>query len=460
VADSTQRDDGNRREGGEAGLLLVAGEGLLTTHALVKRELIIGRDPGCDVVVASSTLSRRHARVCLGPPVTVQDLGSRNGTRVAGDLYRGGAPVRLAVGDAFQVGKLSFMLLDAPPAATASVRSELGRSLRVIDPSLERVGAHVREIAKSDVSVLILGETGVGKEVLAETLHALSERRGPLVRVNCAALSPTLLESELFGHEKGAFTGANQSRPGLMASAHRGTILLDEVGELSPTLQAKLLRVIETKEVLRIGAVKPQSIDVRFLAATNRDLPAEVARGLFRADLFFRLDGVTLEIPPLRQRRQLIAPLVWHFLGEAQKLGGRGPTPLSAAVVRLLEEHDWPGNVRELKASIERALLLARGRELMPSHFALRAPPPRVETPATLESAVAEASPLTTVRDDTLSPDPAIPAGPANNEESARIIAALEACAGNQTRAAKLLGISRTTLVHKIALHRIPRPRK
>jgi transcriptional regulator with GAF, ATPase, and Fis domain len=454
AADSTQRDDGDRREGDQAGLLLVAGEGLLQTHVLAARELTLGRDPDCDVVVPSSTLSRRHARLCLGPPVTVQDLGSRNGTRVAGELRRGGDPVALAVGDAFQVGKLSFMLLDAPRAPTTSVRSELGRSLRVLDPGRDRVGAHVRDIARSGVNVLILGETGVGKEVLAETLHELSERRGPLVRVNCAALSATLLESELFGHEKGAFTGASESRPGLVASAHRGTVLLDEVGELSPALQAKLLRVIETKEVLRIGAVKPQSIDVRFLAATNRDLPTEAARGQFRADLFFRLDGVTLEIPPLRQRRQLIAPLAWHFLDEAQQAAGRGPTPVSAAVLRLLEEHDWPGNVRELKASIERALLLARGRELQPSHFALRAPPR--DTPATTNTPAATMAPTTTPapRGDTPRPDPAA------SDECARIVAALEACAGNQTRAAKLLGISRTTLVHKIALHHIPRPRK
>jgi transcriptional regulator with GAF, ATPase, and Fis domain len=426
----------------------------LATHVLATREVTIGRDPDCDVVVASATLSRRHARLCLGPPVMVQDLGSRNGTRVGGVLRHGGEPVALAVGDAFQVGKLSFMLLDAPRAPTASVRSELGRPLRVIDPGRERVGAHVRDIARSGVNVLILGETGVGKEVLAETLHALSERRGPFVRINCAALSATLLESELFGHEKGAFTGANEMRPGLVATAHRGTVLLDEVGELSPALQAKLLRVIETKEVLRIGAVKAQSIDVRFLAATNRDLPAEAARGQFRADLFFRLDGVTLEIPPLRQRRQLIAPLAWHFLEEAQRVAGRGPTPLSAAVLRLLEEHDWPGNVRELKASIERALLLARGRELGPSHFALRPPRPDAPTPTPPATAMPPPSPTPAPRSDTPPADAAV------NDECARIVAALEACAGNQTRAAKLLGISRTTLVHKIALYHIPRPRK
>jgi two-component system, NtrC family, response regulator AtoC len=416
--------------------LLVAGEGLLTTYSLVKPEVVIGRGDDCDVVVRSATLSRRHALLRLGPPLTLQDLESRNGTRIGGEVHRGGRAMPLSVGDAFHVGRLSFIVIGAPRDATQSVRSDLGNALRVEDPTLEPPPAHLRDIAKSDVNVLILGETGVGKEVLAETLHRLSGRSGPLVRINCAALSSALLESELFGHEKGAFTGANESKPGLLASAKGGTVMLDEVGELPAALQAKLLRAIETKEILPVGSVRPLAIDLRFIAATNRDLPTEVASGQFRADLFFRLDGVTLEIPPLRARRRLIGPLALRFLDEAQRASGSGRARLSAEALRQLEEHRWPGNVRELKASIGRALLLARGRDIKPQHLGLRA-------------AHRAPEPLA---DGGLNPD--------ELQERELIIAALSACAGNQTRAARRLGVSRATLTHKLALYRIPRPRK
>jgi DNA-binding NtrC family response regulator len=352
-------------------------------------------------------------------------------------VHRGGEPVPLAVGQTFQIGKLSFMLLDAPHAA--SMRSEIGHTLRVIDPAHARVSTDVREIAKSGINVLVLGETGVGKEVLAETLHNLSLRRGPFVRISCAALPETQIERDLFGHEKAAFAGADESKAGLIAAAHRGTLLLDEVGELSSAVQAKLLRVIETKEVLPLGAVKPRTFDVRFIASSNRDLPADAARGRFRADLLYRL-GVTLEIPPLRDRPQLIAPLAWQFLEEAERTSGRKPKPLPAEVLHVLEQHRWPGNVRELKAVIQRAALLARGRALEPQHVALDG-----------TSRAGAAQPVATAKS-----SPA--AG--GDDERARIVAALEECAGNQTRVARMLGISRTTLVHKIALHQIPRPRK
>jgi transcriptional regulator with PAS, ATPase and Fis domain len=260
------------------------------------------------------------------------------------------------------------------------------------------------------------------------------------VRINCAALAPQLLESELFGHEKGAFTGATQPKPGLLESARGGTAFLDEVGELPAALQAKLLRALETKEVLRVGAVRPKAIDVRFVAATNRDLPAEVAREQFRADLFFRLDGVTLAIPPLRERRHLIVPLALRFLVAAK--AEAASTELAVSVLQKLEAHSWPGNVRELKAVVERALLLARGKAISPSHIVLRPIGAPSSDPALTESAVTAA----------LTAD--------EERERARIVEALEACGGNQTRAARQLGISRATMVTRLALYRIPRPRK
>jgi transcriptional regulator with AAA-type ATPase domain len=452
-AETTTREDASASDdANDAALLLVAGEGLVATHALGKPEIVIGRADDCDIVVAHSTLSRRHARLVLGSPTTVQDLGSTNGTRVGERLSKGGDPVALGAGDSFHIGRFSFVLLlgqkdkgaDKGTGAAHSLRTDGGQALRVIDPTRGGAAPLLGEIARSDVNVLILGETGVGKEVLAQTLHELSERTGPLVRINCAALSPTLLESELFGHEKGAFTGATAAKQGLLESARGGTVFLDEVGELPAPLQAKLLRAVESKEVLRVGAVKAQSIDVRFVAATNRDLPGEAARGHFRADLYFRLDGVTLAIPPLRARKQLIVPLALGFLEAARP----GTPPLAGEVLRRLEEHDWPGNVRELKAVIERALLLARGGAIGPSHLVLRpslpgtpvvAPPPSPPSPA---------------------PDPLAGLSPDEQRERARILEALEACAGNQTRAAQKLGVSRATLVTRLALYRIPRPRK
>ena len=413
------------------GLLLVAGDGVLTTHPLGD-ETVIGRAAECDVVLEHPELSRKHAIVRLGPPLTVQDLGSKNGTRVAGSARWGGDPVALSVGDSFQIGTFSFIVVHAH--RQRSLTGDTGAAaLRVVDPTVDGVPSMLHDIARSGISALILGETGVGKDVLAATLHQLSRRSGAFVRVNCAALAPSLFESEIFGHERGAFTGAAQSRVGLLEAAQRGTVFLDEVGELSADAQAKLLRAIETKEVIRVGGVKPIDVDVRFVAATNRDLSREVAERRFRADLFFRLDGVTLLVPPLRERRELLTRLAIQFACEATRERG-ARAGLAPDVLRRLESHDWPGNVRELKAVIERAALLARGGEIAVRHLAFADLKPVHHPPAT--------------------------PSPSDEAEREKILAALDACAGNQTRAAKLLGVSRATLVNKLAIHRIPRPRK
>jgi transcriptional regulator with GAF, ATPase, and Fis domain len=430
-------------------VLVVVGNGDLATVALGDRDLVIGRGADCDVVVDHRSLSRRHAILRPGPPATVQDLGSTNGTRVAGQIYRGGAPVGLDPGEGFHVGPIAFLIvrrpaLHAPTASGADL-------LRVLDPTPDGVTPFVRDLARAGVNVLILGETGVGKEVLASTIHALSGRSGALTRINCAALSESLLESELFGHEKGSFTGAAAQKTGLIEAADRGTVFLDEVGELSPTIQAKLLRVVEQREVLRIGATRPTSLDVRFLAATNRDLLAEVDAGKFRRDLFFRLDGIELVIPPLRERRALIGPLARSFLDQARTHAGRPGLQLDPDAVAALDAHGWPGNVRELKAVIERAVLLARSDRIGIRHlaFARRAPEPVAAPPATPPAApprILDGAP------DDLGDD--------QRSERDRMVRTLDACAGNQTRAAKQLGISRSTLVTKLTLYRIRRPRR
>jgi DNA-binding NtrC family response regulator len=407
-------------------LLLVTGGDSLLTFALGRDEITIGRASECDVVLAHESLSRRHVKLRLSPVITVEDLGSRNGTRVRGAPITAGEPATLAVGETFQVGKFHLLVARArrqPSQLSASVRAE---SLRVIDPTSAAVGSVVRDLAASPLNILVLGETGAGKEVLAQTIHDLSKRAGAFIRANCAAMAPSLIESELFGHEKAAFTGASASRVGLLEAAERGTFFLDEVGELPEAVQVKLLRAIETREITRIGAVKPIALDVRFVAATNRDLAIEVAEGRFRSDLFYRLDGATLVIPPLREHRERIAPLARQFAGAA---------PLDTDTIKRLEEHDWPGNVRELKAVIERAAVLAAGGPIKPKHIAI--------TPVKARAAQTP-----------------VPVSPEEADERQRIIEALDACAGNQTRAAKLLGVSRATLVNKLAIHRIQRPRK
>ena len=412
-------------------VLLVVGDGTFMTVELGERDVVIGRDSGCNVVLDHKALSRRHAVLRLGPPATVEDLDSHNGTRVAGVLRRGGGPTPLAEGEAFVIGPFMCVVVRR---TDRELSASNGESLQVEDPTPSGVSELVREVARSRINVLIVGETGVGKEVLAQTIHELSGRAGPFMGVNCAALSETLLESELFGHEKGSFTGATARTAGLLEAANGGTVFLDEVGELSLPIQAKLLRAIEQREVLRIGSTRPIAIDVRFVAATNRDLMASIRGGTFRRDLFFRLDGVQLGILPLRDRRHAIPRLAAQFLDAVRSESGQPQLRLAGETLAALARHDWPGNVRELKAVIERAALLARGGEIFARHLKF----------ATSEEPAETASPDLT---------------PAERAERDKILQALDECAGNQTRAAKQLGMSRSSLLIKLRVFRINRPR-
>jgi two-component system, NtrC family, response regulator AtoC len=468
---ATPRDPNTHVARATAVVLLVAGEGRLSSHELT-RPIVIGRGAECDVVLASGSLSRRHVIVRPGAPVTVQDLGSTNGTRIGDEVLVGGEALPLEVGDSFHVGPFSFLLVTRSAGTDPSVTGQ--ELLRVVDPTVRGVGAMVRDVAAAEVNVLVLGETGVGKEVLAETLHTLSNRPGALVRINCAALTEPLLESELFGHEKGAFTGASGARVGLLEAAHGGTLFLDEIGELPAGIQAKLLRAVEQREVLRIGSTRPIPIDVRFVAATNRDLPGEVGANRFRRDLYFRLDGVTLSIPPLRERTSQIGPLAIHFLTEACRRAGKPPLQLRTEVLAALEGYAWPGNVRELKAVIERAVLLARGTSPAVRHLVFAPQSAATDggadvagagepaAPSAPVAAPSSAAPTTTPVDPS-APPPAAPFADGLTADEVtdrdRIIAALEQCAGNQTRAAKLLGVSRSTMINKVRFYRIPRPR-
>jgi len=319
------------------------------------------------------------------------------------------------------------------------------------DGPMKHVYELAARVAKGSISVLLLGETGVGKEILAEAIHEYSPRsRKPLLRLSCVALSESLLESELFGHEKGAFTGAHQAKPGLIESADGGTVFLDEVAEMPASTQAKLLRVIEQRKLTRVGGLTSRSVDIRFIAATNRDLEVEVRRGTFREDLYYRLAGVTIVIPPLRERRAEILPLTTMFVARACTDAGRSSLALSKATIDLFHAYSWPGNIRELRNVIARAVLLCAGDTIDPEHVPFEKMRAAAVVPDTAPRAPASdrVVPLTRW---SRTPDPT---------ERDRIRELLERYGGNQHAVARALGISRRTLMNRMDRYELPRPRK
>jgi DNA-binding NtrC family response regulator len=325
--------------------------------------------------------------------------------------------------------------------------------------AMQRVREMAARAASSSINVLVLGETGVGKEVLARLVHRLSPRaKRPMVALNCAGLPETLIESELFGHEKGAFTGAVSAKIGLLESANGGTVFLDEIGDMPLALQSKLLRAIEAREVMPVGALRPRPIDVRFIAATNRDLEAATANGQFRSDLFYRLNGIILPIPPLCERLDEIPDLIASFINDACEDAGRTDRPAVAdETLEHLRAYGWPGNIRELKNVIERALVLCDGPEIRPEHLPLEKmrplPSAFLTPPAPVRAPGAE-------RESTPTGGMPVINDPRKAAERDRIVAALATCVSNQTRAARLLGMSRRTFVSKLDYYGIPRPQK
>jgi DNA-binding NtrC family response regulator len=313
----------------------------------------------------------------------------------------------------------------SPETPRAEIRPlELPPGLVCRSPAMRHVLETVAVVAPSDVPVLILGESGVGKEVVAQLIHSASRRAaGPLVAANCAGLPESLIESELFGHTKGAFTGADQPRQGFFRAAHGGTLFLDEIGELPLHLQPKLLRALESGEIMPVGSDKSVSVDTRLIAATNRNLEEDVVEGRFRDDLYYRINVVELVVPPLSDRREDILPLARRF---AEEFAG-SPVRVSPQAVQCLVTYRWPGNVRELRNAIQRACLLCRGDVILPEHL-----PPKVGVVSS-RSAVAAAT-----------------EGRLPQVERATILATLEECGGNRTQAAKKLGISRRALIYKL----------
>jgi DNA-binding NtrC family response regulator len=426
------------------GLFLVNDSGIRVIPLPAAGALIVGRGREADVRVADLRMSRQHVRIHVGSSFRAEDLHSANGTAVAGLPVAAGASCAFRPGDAITAGSTTMLIrghaanLVAAPDSAGPSRGK--RPHPADSAAIEPVGDAMRAVlaladrtAASMLSVLLLGETGVGKDVLAERIHRASPRAtGPLLRLNCAALSPTLLASELFGHEKGAFTGATSAQPGLLQSASGGTVFFDEVGDLPLDLQARLLLVLERREVLPVGAVRPRPIDVRFLSATNHQLQEDVAAGTFRRDLYHRLNGVTIEVPPLRARVNEIEGLARRFADDAARSMGRSPPAIDDAVLAALRAYPWPGNIRELRTVIDRAVLLGSGGAVGLQDIA---PVGTLGMAPGLED-IAEI-------------------GDPEKREIAEILAR---CGGNQSRAAKLLGMSRNTLIARIEKHGLARP--
>ena len=326
----------------------------------MERDVIhIGSNKTADIVLTDPTVSRRHAEVRRGRDgVLLRDLGSMNGTFVgqvrAKEVYLGADTL-------FRVGRteLSFTpadeIIDVEPSQADHFENLLGNSV-----AMREVFGILERVAPTDLTVLISGETGTGKELASKAVHTRSRRReGPFVVFDCGAAPENLIESELFGHNRGAFTGAIEARPGVFEAAHGGTIFLDEIGELPLELQPKLLRVLEQREVRRVGANKTKPIDVRIVAATNRNLREEVDRGRFREDLYYRLAVVEMAMPPLRERTEDLSMLARHLLERAAH--NTHVKAIAQPVLDVFAEYHWPGNVRELSNVIERALPFSDG---------------------------------------------------------------------------------------------------
>jgi two-component system, NtrC family, response regulator AtoC len=550
-------------------VLVVMGPEVYAVRTLPSNEsMTVGRAPNADLPINDPLASRLHVRVTVskGDKVEVEDLGSRNGTRIRGDRIPTGSRVPVAAGDTISIGATTLLIkrrsaaersrddwghayflgrieeecrrhlksprsfsvvrlrLDADSAprqstqlvaeaispsdvlasfapnehelllldrgaeqarrTVANVMSALsaagarctcglasfpadghnaeallaraGDLLRgqagdppadavvFTDPSVLAALAQAEKAASRDAAVLLLGETGVGKEEFARHIHAHSPRAGkPFVIVDCAWINPNLIESELFGHARGAFTGASTDKAGLLEQAPGGTVFLDEIGELPLAVQAKLLRVLETRQLTRLGAVDPRPLNVRFIAATNRNLAVEMAAKTFREDLYHRLAVFEIRIPALRDRRRDIVPLAQAFLRRFCREDHRPNLPaLSSEALALLQTHAWPGNVRELRNAMERALAYCSGQEILPEHLSFPVPDGGADLPVSQPS-------LDLSRLDA-----------AELGERQRMIEALEACTWNQTRAAKKLGMPQSTFSLKLGRYQIPRPRK
>lgn len=408
----------------------------------------IGRAPDCDIVIDHKSISRKHAVLFLGRSLEVEDQGSSNKTKLGGVAIAPGTRIQVPWREPIEVGG-AIVVVRPPKGLDEGTNSNVGVSMKL---DAERL---VELVAKTEMSVLLLGETGSGKGYAAEQIHRKSKRAaGPWLHLNCAALPAHLLEAELFGYERGAFTGANQAKEGLLEAAAGGTVFLDEVGELPLPVQAKLLIALEHRAVMRLGALKARPINVRFIAATNAAIDEARGSETFRRDLYYRLAGMPIMVPPLRNRKAEIPALVAKFLSEGSQRLNRAEPVLTKDALASLTQYAWPGNIRELGMVIERALLWA-GDTLEAHHLNMGFGALGAELPVSPAAPLKAESPppSTAAIDRSLQDD-------LREVEKKRILAALDQCSGNQSRAASLLGIARGTLISRMNEFGLPRPRK
>ncbi|MCC6158090.1 MAG: sigma 54-interacting transcriptional regulator [Deltaproteobacteria bacterium] len=331
---------------------------------------IAGKDASCDLVLGDAYVSARHLAIdAFADRVEFRDLGSRNGTTQGGARVTGG---EWAAGRTLTVGRTTLTLRSRESGETLAAGDRRVPGLVGDDAAIRELGELVHRVAPLDVTVLVRGETGTGKELVARAVHELSRRAaGPFVALNCATVPRDLFESELFGHVRGAFSGAVRDRRGMFALAHGGTLFLDEIGELPLDVQARLLRVLDDRRVRPVGGETPVACDVRVVAATHRDLERFVREGRFREDLWYRLNMVPLTLPPLRERLSDLDALAAHLMAREAAAQGRAAPTLLPETLEALRRHDWPGNVRELAAVLARAIILAGEGPVEPGHVML-----------------------------------------------------------------------------------------
>ncbi|MFH1829806.1 MAG: sigma 54-interacting transcriptional regulator [Pseudomonadota bacterium] len=399
-----------------------------TKKCMTKSEITLGHHASCDVAVADPYVSRRHCRLEIkGREVRLIDLASTNGVFVGDTKIN---QVSMQPHGVFRIGRsvVNYRLVSETESIVPSKSSRLGNMLGA-SKSMREIFALISRIAPSDSTVVITGESGTGKELAAREIHRLSNRnKQPFVAVNCGAIPSTIIESQLFGHERGAFTGAVERATGFFEQARSGTLFLDEIGEMPLDLQTRLLRVLESKTVRRLGGQEEIPVDFRLVCATNKNLGRMARQKTFREDLLFRIFVIPIEISPLRERPEDIPALAKHFVSEFAPKGRS--LSLTDAALTALSDHKWAGNARELRNTIERTLLLC-------DHDVIEATDLNFAT-------------LGTQQDDN---------GSLKDQERAHLIEALRECKGNLSRASRKLGIARTTLSTKMRKHKIQVPK-
>jgi DNA-binding NtrC family response regulator len=437
----------------------------------IYRDILVGEGYGAETAPSGEVALRMLAQRRFDLVITDLNLSGMTGVQLLGAIVQAdptvavvlitGYPSIQSAIEATKKGVYAYLEKPVDRDKLLAVVGEIFEHLSALrqtiigdSPATKNMLRLILKVAPTSHTVLILGESGTGKELVAREIHKHSPRHDqPFLAVNCASLTETLLESELFGHEKGAFTDAYQQKKGLFERAHRSTLFLDEIGDTSLALQAKILRALQEREILRVGGVEPIKVDVRIIAATNRNLEQMLKEGRFREDLYYRLKVIPIVCPPLRERREDLETLSSHFMRRAALTSGRKLKGISSEALEALQSYSWPGNVRQLEWAIERAVLLGENEEVELNDL----PPEVLELiPAVSLQPVAAGAAAAPAREAGL--EPVIPEGSWEEHEKAKILEALQRTNWNITRAAQLLGMTFRTLQYRLEKFGIKKP--